>query len=273
MTYTEWRKVAIPRLEAGGITPSDLTAAVIFSRAAGVPRERLVQFPDEVAPDEHLLDMLDNCVRGVPMSYVVGAKEFYGRMFAVRPGVFIPRPETELLVEAVARAAPKNAVVADVGAGTGAIGLTLKLERPDVQVIATDVSPDALACVVENANLLDASTAVIRANLLAAFRRESLNAVVSNPPYIDPLDPRVDAGVRDYEPHLALFSPGGLRHIEDLIDQASRVLVRGGLLAFEFGAGQRTDVERMLDGWDSVRILKDLAGHDRIALANRRARG
>lgn len=218
---------------------------------------------------------------GEPLQYIVGHQEFYGLDLDVTPAVLIPRPETELLVEAVlswARGLPKSTApmrLLDVGTGSGAIALAIAAHLPHAAITATDLSTAALAVAQRNTTRLGyaARLTFLESDLLAALPSPAhpFDAIVSNPPYV----PQPDAAtlqreVRDFEPHAALFAgPDGLDIYRRLIPQAHAALRPGGLLALEFGFGQHPQLATLLHGWPNLRFRDDLAGIPRIALAIR----
>lgn len=220
-----------------------------------------------------------------PLQHLTGVQEFFGRPFAVSGDVLIPRPETELLVEAAIAWTRERGLtqprILDVGAGSGAIAVTLALELPQAQVSAVDLSPAALAMARGNAERLGATVRLLESDLLAAVAHERFDLIVSNPPYV----PRADAAtlareVVDHEPHLALFADDdGLAVYRRLIPQAHAALPPGGLLAMEFGFGQSEALrgifteQRNADGsaaWTEPEFREDYAGIPRMVLAERR---
>jgi release factor glutamine methyltransferase len=218
------------------------------------------------------------------MQYLLQDVDFSGLRLEVRPGVFIPRPETEGLVERVLALLPdREGRVADVGTGTGAIALALAAARPRLRVLATDISADAIRQARRNAKRLSLSERVqfVRGDLIAPLERKwegALLAVVSNPPYIAFAERKIlPPDVVDYEPHEALFArEHGLAVIRRLARSAVKLLEPGGLLALEIGEGQGDRVGRVLEGaghWVAIRIERDLAGKDRYALARRKNKG
>jgi release factor glutamine methyltransferase len=211
-----------------------------------------------------------------PVAYLLGTREFYGRPFAVQPGVLIPRPETELLVDVALEwvEAIGATTVADVGTGSGCIAVTLALESPGLSVIATDRSSDALAIAKANAGVLGAADAITwhETDLLAGING-LLDLIVSNPPYVPERDrDSLSVDVREFEPSQALFAGAdGLDVISRLIPQAIFRLRPGGALIMEVGEGQWPAVTAMLEqaGCASVDWHVDLQGIPRIVAAGR----
>ena len=212
---------------------------------------------------------LDERMRGKPTQYITKKQEFYGREFRVSPAVLIPRPETEHLIEAVLRRRKPGRMV-DVGAGSGAIAVTLALETA-APVAATDISRKALAVAAENARRLKATVRFVEADLLSAIADRSVAVVASNPPYVAERDrDTLQREVRDWEPHLALFAgDSGLAIYARLIPEARRALESGGLLALELGAGQADAVQAMLGGWRNLELVNDLQGIPRVIVCEK----
>lgn len=210
---------------------------------------------------------------GEPIQYITGQQEFYGLMLKVSPAVLIPRPETELLVEAVlARQRRDHEVkIVDVGTGSGAIAIALAHKLPTARVTAVDLSLAALAVARENAETHGVAERVrfIASDLLAAVVGESFDAVVSNPPYVAEADREsLHRQVREYEPEMALFAGAtGLDIYRRLIPQAWSGLQPGGLLAMEIGYGQREAITELLSAWDGIEFLNDLHAIPRTVLA------
>jgi release factor glutamine methyltransferase len=211
-----------------------------------------------------------------PLQYLTGVQEFYGLSLCVTPATLIPRPETEHLVEAVlewAQRQPSMIKIVDVGTGTGAIALALAAHLPQAGIAACDHSLAALDIARENAtNLtLGGRIAFSCSDLLAAYAGDTFDVIVSNPPYVPVGDaPGMQPEVRDFEPHSALFAgDDGLEVYRRLIPQAHAALRPGGLLAMEFGFGQRDALAALLRNWNDVRFIDDYAGIPRIILAER----
>ncbi len=246
----------------------------------------LVSLPEPM-PREALRQLRQLCERRAmqePLQYMIGQQAFYGREFEVGPGVLIPRPETEILVEHVLRYAdrlwPADTVLtaADIGTGSGAIALTLACERPHWQIAAVDLSLDAIAIARQNASRFGVEDRVqflmgdLTRPLLDAGVR--LDILVSNPPYIPSGDiAGLDAEVRDYEPRLALDGGAdGLDCYRRLCADLPALLAPNALVAFEVGIHQSRDVARLLEETgevDAVVIVPDLAGIERVVLAYR----
>jgi release factor glutamine methyltransferase len=218
-----------------------------------------------------------------PLQYLTGIQDFYGLTLNVTPDTLIPRPETELLVEAILHwitSHPRihKPRILDIGTGTGAIALALAAQLPNASLTATDISPATLAVAQENAANLGLShrIAFLVSDLLdelAPTLRQGLpfNIIVSNPPYVPSTDAAtLQPEVVEHEPHTALFAgPTGLDIYQRLIPEARGALVPAGLLALEFGFGQRDPLAQLLKGWRNVRFLDDYSGIPRIALATR----
>jgi len=236
----------------------------------------------------HLDAMLARLRGGEPLQYVLGHWAFRRLDLLVDRRVLIPRPETELVAgaaldalrDAAARWSQRPLPVADLGTGSGAIGLSLALEaqRGLAEVWLTDVSADALDVARANAAGIGMAGAGVRFaqgswfGALPASLAGELALVVSNPPYIAADDPLVEPAVREWEPALALFAgDGGLADVREIAEGATRWLRPGGRLVMEIGSGQGAAVASALTaaGLTAVEIHPDLAGHDRIAVAER----
>jgi len=210
---------------------------------------------------------------GTPLQHLTGEQAFRRITLEVRPGVFIPRPETETLVGAALRElgdadAP---VIVDVGTGTGAIALSIKDELPNANVFATDISPEAVELARANAAHLGLDITVFEGDLLDPLPsdlRGWVDLVASDPPYLTPEEYEdLPVEVRA-DPKLALV--GGVEVIERLADEALRWLGDGGVLAVEIGASQGRDVVRLLErSFADVRLEPDLAGRDRVVIGRR----
>ncbi|MDE1155897.1 MAG: peptide chain release factor N(5)-glutamine methyltransferase [Acidobacteriaceae bacterium] len=222
--------------------------------------------------------LLERRVAGEPLQYLTGVQEFYGLKLHVTPAVLIPRPETELLVEQVELWATqfhdeRTLEIADVGTGSGAIAIALATHVAGVNLSAVDISPAAIEVASENALRLGCARKVsfYELDLLTDVEAHRFDAIVSNPPYVPSGDAaEMQQEVVEHEPHTALFAgEDGLEIYRRLIPQARRVLKPHGLLAMEFGYGQKDALAEMLSGWKHVRFIEDYAGIPRHVLAQR----
>lgn len=245
-----------------------------------LPRTALHAHPGMLLSPEqaaHLQLLIERRLTHEPIQYILGEQEFYGLPFHVTPATLIPRPETELLVEAVLdRLATVSAPrIVDVGTGSGAIAIALAHHRPDAHLLALDLSPTALAIAGTNAHRNGVAGRIVfrESDLLAALPHDfHPHAIVSNPPYIpEPDRATLDPQVRDHEPATALFAgPDGLALYRRLIPEARHALAANGLLALELGFGQQDALAGLLTGWDAVEFLNDLQAIPRVALARNR---
>ncbi|MGE0372914.1 MAG: peptide chain release factor N(5)-glutamine methyltransferase [Gammaproteobacteria bacterium] len=256
-----------------------LDAEILLGHAIGCSRAQLLARP-EMTPDPAAMQRFRHLVarraQGEPIAYLTGEREFWSRRFRVTPATLIPRPETELLIElALERlppAAPRH--VADLGTGSGAIALTLVLERPATRVVATDISPAALEIARENATRLGAAEVEFRlGDWCAALAGERFDLIVSNPPYVEAGDPHLQQGDLPHEPRLAL-TPGisGLEAIEHIVAAAPAHLAHGGWLLLEHGYDQADAVADLLRrrGYDRIEHRADIGGHRRATAVSHR---
>ncbi|UUY06168.1 peptide chain release factor N(5)-glutamine methyltransferase [Svornostia abyssi] len=257
-------------IRASGSDTPRLDAEVLLAHVLGVRREALFLDPGREVAGPQIRDyqalVRRRAVERAPVAYLVGTRGFRHLELAVDPRALIPRPETELLVEA-ALGLPHGARVLDVGTGSGAIALALADERPDLAITATDVDEDALAVARENAARLGLDVTFAAGDLLDAVPGARFDAVLSNPPYIPDGDRAgLPADVRDHEPPGALFAGAdGLDVYRRLIPQAAAA---APLVAVEVGAGQAAAVEALMRaaGLGSVEARPDLAGILRVVV-------
>ena len=252
---------------AGAVEQPRREAALLLGEVLGLREAQLyARSHDDVAEPAAVSygQLIRRRADRVPVGYLLGRREFYGRTFAVDPRVLIPRPETEHLVEAVLGCAGDGARILDVGTGSGCIAITLALERSDSRVVATDLSPGALAVAAGNCRELGVGDRVrlVRTDLVSALRLGAFDVVVSNPPYIDAGDwPSLMPEVRDHEPPEALLAGDGLDFYRRLF--AATGLVRGEQrLLLEIGKGQLDAVRELADraGLEVEWVVADLAG-------------
>lgn len=258
-------------------------AAALLRHGLGISHATLLADPGRVlTPSQQ--DVYDALVlrrmANEPIQYIIGEQEFYGLTLRVTPAVLIPRPETEILVEAVLgevkRAELASAMrILDVGTGSGAIAIALAHKLPSARITAVDLSGAALEIAASNAarHSLAGRIQFIESDLLDALADDEarFDIIVSNPPYIAATDRAgLHPQVRDYEPGEALFAGAdGLDIYRRLVPQARAALLPNGLLAMEMGHGQKDAVASLLSGWNDVCFVDDLQQIARIAIARR----
>lgn len=219
-------------------------------------------------------EILTRLLRYEPIQYIEGKARFLGRDFHVEPGVLIPRPETEELVERMLKEVPAKARIADIGTGSGCIAVTLALEVPGAQVQAWDISEAALQVAKQNAQALQANVDFIQRDVLVwePEEREALDIIVSNPPYVTEAERAgMEPNVLLYEPEGALFVPNNdpLRFYRRIGQLGRDLLVPGGKLYFEINRayGEETCALLRRQGYTDVHTDKDLSGNDRFVIA------
>ncbi|MGH8701380.1 MAG: peptide chain release factor N(5)-glutamine methyltransferase [Burkholderiales bacterium] len=230
----------------------------------------------------HANDALDDALRerfeqlarrratGEPVAYLTGEREFYSLPFKVTPAVLIPRPETELLVEATLECIPMEAPcrVLDLATGSGCVAVAIAQHRPRARVTATDVSRAALAVARDNAARHGVSIELVESDWFFALGAARFEAIVANPPYIAESDPHLNEGDLRFEPRATLVAgPTGLECIELIIEQAARYLTAGGWLLFEHGFDQGVSSRALLAaaGYGDIATRRDLAGVERVS--------
>lgn len=254
-------------------------AHLLLGHVLGLSEARLLARDDEaVSPQnaDRALDLFRRRAAGEPAAYLLGVREFYGREFSVDPRVLVPRPETEHLVEAaLGLDLPPTARVLDVGVGSGAIAVTLGLERPGWRITATDVSPGALAVARRNAHRLGARIALVGCDLTTALDLATFDLVVANLPYLAPEERHeISREVLDHEPSLALFAPAaGLGLVARLLDEASSLQSETPVI-LEIGHRQAPEVEHLIRStpWRLERTIRDYQGIARTLILSRTER-
>lgn len=249
----------------GRLAPLD--ADVLVAHVLGISKEELYAHPERHVPEGAMRRgeaLIARRAAGEPVAYLRGWKEFYGLRFAVDPRVLIPRPETETLVDAVR--ATRSRVVADVGTGSGAIAIALAVSDPELRVIATDVSPDALAVARANAESHGVLSRIElrEGDLLAPVRDGEVDCVAANLPYLTDIAVAVGNEERSslaFEPQLAVIAgPDGLGLIRRCVADLPRVLRPGGAGYFECDPPQARALATEL----GAEILRDLAANERV---------
>ena len=266
------RDTALPRLEARMLWQRVLRVSTAWLIAHDLEAPTAAQLAQYQSLQARRLS-------GEPMAYILGAREFMGHEFIVTPDVLIPRPDTELLVETALRqleeplpsAASGRRKVLDLGTGSGAVAISIALSRPDVDVIATDISMAALAVASKNAHALGARVEFLCGtwyDALLGMPVGGFDLIVSNPPYIAADDQHLRQGDLRFEPGTALTDGAdGLTAIRHIIDGAPGWLRAGGALYLEHGWDQAASARRLLmqAGFDHVASRVDLAGIERVS--------
>lgn len=302
-----WVREAARTLTESAVDSPRLSAELILRHICGITRVELAAYPEIPLTETQLARMaglLRRRAEGEPVAYLLGQREFYGRDFRVTPATLIPRPETEHLVEAALKGCAGPVRFADLGTGSGCIAVTLCAERSDWQGVMADLSGRALAVACQNAARYGVRERLqpLRADFTRPLLRPaSLDLLVSNPPYVGKTEYEgLSPEVRDFEPVTALVPgfvdsdrvpnhdhhhhhgasasapagrPEGLEHLEAVAREAFVALKPGGLLLMEHGWKQGAALKVLLEShsWENVTIMKDLAGHDRLASARRPA--
>lgn len=263
--------------KAGLDTPR-LDAEVLLCHVLHKERIHLYVHFDQPLSKEELAQFkayIKERVQHKPVAYIVGYKDFMGLEFKVTADTLIPRPDTEILVEAVIsrlKTGDDTGIIADIGTGTGAICLSLLNYLTSLRAVTVDISTKALAVAKENAQRLGLADRIefYQGDLLEPIKDGKFTAIVSNPPYIPEGDiAALAADVKDYEPISALVAgPDGLDCYRRLVAEAGALLRAGGFLAMEIGINQREPLEQLAQGmgWGKVEVIKDLAGIDRVLI-------
>ncbi|MEW6693005.1 MAG: peptide chain release factor N(5)-glutamine methyltransferase [Pseudomonadota bacterium] len=263
---------AVEQLKDGDSPRAD--ADILLAHVLGRPRSYLLAWPErELSPGQWTAfqALVERRARGEPVAYLTGSREFFGLDLAVSNAVLIPRPETELLVEAALERLPGGpCMVADLGSGSGAIALAIAKMRPDARVVAVDASRQALEVARTNAERLGLRNVELReGDWCKGLADERFDMIVSNPPYICEDDPHLARGDVRFEPAMALASGAdGLDAIRAIVACAPLHLSPGGWLLFEHGFDQAEAVAGLMRkaGFIDVESLRDLLGHGRVTL-------
>lgn len=295
MNLREALREAIERLTAARVPSATTAAEVLLMHVLGRDRAFLYAHPEaNFRPEQERAyrELVALRVAGKPTQYLTGRQEFWGLSFRVEPGVFIPRPETEHVVEVALRLVRERleqpeARIVDVGTGSGCIALVLASELPEAEVLATEASPSALAIARGNAEALGLAARVrfVESDLLGAFLghhgdptadfdNRAFDLVVSNPPYVDEQEAaRLPREVREHEPREALYAAeAGLAFTRRLVEEARAMLAPRGWLVLELGYDMESRVRALLgDGWTNQEVTNDLQGIPRVLAAQKAA--
>ncbi|EOW6643997.1 peptide chain release factor N(5)-glutamine methyltransferase [Cronobacter muytjensii] len=276
MEYQQWLKKAIHRLTESESPRRD--AEILLGFVTGRTRTFILAFGETALTDDELtrLDaLLARRVQGEPVAYLTGQREFWSLPLEVSAATLIPRPDTECLVEqALARLPAAPCRILDLGTGTGAIALALASERPDCQVTALDVVPQAVELVKRNAQRLGIdNVTVLQSHWFCALTDARFSLIVSNPPYIDGDDPHLTQGDVRFEPKSALVAQNaGLADLDAIIAGARRFLENDGWLLLEHGWRQGEAVRALFTraGYQGVETCRDYGGNERLTLGHYR---
>ncbi|ANG93117.1 peptide chain release factor N(5)-glutamine methyltransferase [Enterobacteriaceae bacterium 155047] len=272
MDFQHWLRMAVAALAESESPKRD--AEILLEHVTGKARSFILAFGEtalSAAQETQLTELLARRKRGEPVAHLTGEREFWSLPLYVSAATLIPRPDTECLVEqALARLPAGPCRILDLGTGTGAIALALASERPDCQVTALDVMPDAVALAKRNVERLGLhNVQVLQSSWFTGVAGQSFGMIVSNPPYIDEHDPHLNEGDVRFEPLTALVAADeGLADIEHIITTARQHLVPGGWLLIEHGWTQGQAVrERFLQaGYADTETCRDYGGNDRLTL-------
>jgi release factor glutamine methyltransferase len=267
--------------QATGLLPSDtarLDAEVLLAHALGKARSHLHAWPEKALSAEQQVQfqqLLRARIRGEPVAYLTGQREFWSLPLGLNPATLIPRPETETLVSLALEIIPVNstALIADLGTGSGAIALALARERPHCRILATDISPAAIETATANARQLDINNIeFLHGDWCAPLAGRLCDVIVSNPPYIRDTDPHLQSGDVRFEPRSALAAgPEGMDELIKIAHCASHLLDTGGWLIMEHGFDQGLQAMQLLEenGFLTVTDHADDAGLSRVVMGKR----
>lgn len=274
MTCKEILRHAVELLTGANVPDADVDAWYLFEHVTGMSRAAYFLRMEEELPEvqmKELEQLIELRCKRIPLQYITGRQEFMGYSFLVSPATLIPRQDTEVLVEEVSKWAEGKRVL-DLCTGTGCILLSLAKLCHLTKAIGTDISAEAIKTAKKNAECLATEAEFYCGDLFEAVPKgETFDIIVSNPPYIpsaviDTLMPEV----KEHEPMSALDGDmDGLKFYREIIKNANKYLNRQGQIFFEIGCEQGTDVSALLmgNGFENIRIIKDLAGLDRVVCA------
>ncbi|WP_423185685.1 peptide chain release factor N(5)-glutamine methyltransferase [Alishewanella sp. d11] len=270
MQLRQWQQNTAAGLAAVSDDPIQ-EARLMLCRVLECSNSYLYSYPDKsLTPAQlaQLAELLKRRMQGEPLAYIFGSWHFFGLELAVAPCTLIPRPDTEILVEqALSLALPAGSQVLDLGTGTGAIALALAKHRPDWQVTAVDLNLDAVALAKHNAAKLHLTNVTVQqSSWFSTLAAQQFSLIVSNPPYIEPADPHLQALA--FEPLSALVAAdNGLADLKHIITAAPAFLLPGGWLWLEHGYNQAEAVQALLaaKGYSQIQSKKDYGQQWRIS--------
>ena len=255
-----------------------IEASSLLANAAGLDKIYIHSRPEMQIDENSVLkfeEFIERRISGEPNSYITEKREFYSKEFFVNKDVLIPRPETELIVDEALKVIPHSGtfVVADICAGSGCIGITLRSIKDFITLISADLSFPSVLVASRNAKLNQSEDGsfFLNTNFLDCIKEKSVDLVVCNPPYISEGEFKsLQTEVRDFEPRQALVScEDGLAHIKEIIKRSRSKLKNGGWIILEIGIGQSRQVERIfrLSGYNKIKTIFDINNYERVIKA------
>ncbi|MBW2557287.1 MAG: peptide chain release factor N(5)-glutamine methyltransferase [Deltaproteobacteria bacterium] len=282
MNISQLLKKTVSRFSAERLSTPGLDAEVLLAFSIDRERPFLYTHPAKEIPGlevEKFRSLVARRMKGEPIAYITGRKEFWSLIFEVTPDVLIPRPDTEILLEEILKLSRQERAekirILEIGTGSGAISIALASELKNASITATDFSPNALAVAEKNAvnNKVGEKISFLCGDMFEPVEGK-FDIIVSNPPYISEYEFGLLAPeVREYEPHRALVAgPEGTEFHRKLARDGERFLEKGGRLVMEMGADQRVAIEKMLKEKDycDIAFRSDYAGIERVVLARKR---
>ncbi|KMW74847.1 SAM-dependent methyltransferase [Photorhabdus luminescens subsp. luminescens] len=272
MDYQSWLKQAATQLSASDSPKRD--AEILLGFVTHRSRTYILAFGETQLASEQfnqLEALLARRVKGEPIAYITGEREFWSLSLNVSPATLIPRPDTECLVEkALERLSLTPCRILDLGMGTGAIALAIASERPDCRITGVDINPDAVMLAQGNAEKLKIQNVdFLLSNWFSSLNNQQFGMIVSNPPYIDETDPHLSQGDVRFEPDSALIAAQqGIADLHTIIDLSRHFLSPGGWLLLEHGWKQGNVVRSLFSesGYRQVATFQDYGGNERITL-------
>ncbi|MCW7549938.1 peptide chain release factor N(5)-glutamine methyltransferase [Photorhabdus sp. APURE] len=272
MDYQSWLKQAAIQLSASDSPKRD--AEILLGFVTHRSRTYILAFGETQLASEQFSQLevlLARRVKGEPIAYITGEREFWSLPLNVSPATLIPRPDTECLVEkALERLSLAPCRILDLGTGTGAIALAIASERPDCRITGVDINPDAVMLAQSNAEKLKIQNVdFLLSDWFSSLNNQQFGMIVSNPPYIDEADPHLSQGDVRFEPDSALIAAKqGIADLNTIIDLSRHFLLSGGWLLLEHGWKQGNVVRSLFSesGYRQVATFQDYGGNERITL-------
>ena len=274
LSYKEILTLGANNLSASGIEEADIDAWYLLEKVSGLSRAAyFLHSEDRIESDkaEEFLRLIERRSKRIPLSYVLGSRDFMGFTFKVNENVLIPEQETELLVEEVLKSCEGKSVL-DLCTGSGCIAISIGLLGKPDKVVGADISERALSVAKENALLLNVSNVNFLQSDLFDGISEKFDIIVSNPPYIETeVIDKLQPEVRKYIPRLALDGDkDGLKFYRKITEYAPKYLNKNARIFYEIGYNQSREVSNILggNGFTDIRVIQDYSGLDRIVMAN-----